>query len=189
MTGQTISHYRILEKLGEGGMGVVWKAEDTKLKRTVALKFVPPDAAGDAELRTRFLQEAQAAATLSHPNVCTVFEIDEECGFLAMEFVEGETAQARARQRPLPLPKALDIAMQAAQGLQAAHDCADWERPAAGDAPGVRDVGDHAGELHVALRQVEVHEEVGRLFRRRVHKVNVQLGVEGAGVYVGRAGQ
>ena len=122
MTGQTVSHYRILEKLGEGGMGVVWKAEDTKLRRTVALKFVPSDAAGDPELCTRFRQEAQAAAALSHPNVCTVYEIDEECGFLAMEFVEGETAQARVRQRPLPLPEALDIAVQAAQGLQAAHE-------------------------------------------------------------------
>ncbi|MCX6636254.1 MAG: protein kinase [Acidobacteria bacterium] len=122
MIGQTISHYRILEKLGEGGMGVVYKAEDTKLNRTVALKFVPPDAAGDPELRTRFLQEARAAAALSHPNVCTVYEIDEECGFLAMEFVEGETVQARVRRRPLPIPEALDIAMQAAQGLQAAHE-------------------------------------------------------------------
>jgi Tol biopolymer transport system component/predicted Ser/Thr protein kinase len=122
MIGQTISHYRILEKLGEGGMGVVYKAQDTKLTRTVALKFVPPDAAGDPELRTRFLQEAQAAAALSHPNVCTVYEIDEECGFLAMEFVEGETIQERVRRRPLPIPEALDIAMQAAQGLQAAHE-------------------------------------------------------------------
>src|SRR4030042_5174459 len=109
MTGQTVSHYRILEKLGEGGMGVVWKAEDTRLNRTVALKFVPREAAGDAELCTRFRQEAQAAAALSHPNVCTVFEIDEECGFLAMEVVEGETAHARARQRPLPLAGGHDI--------------------------------------------------------------------------------
>jgi predicted Ser/Thr protein kinase len=122
MVGEVINHYRILEKLGEGGMGVVYKAQDTKLTRTVALKFVPPDAAGDPELRTRFLQEAQAAAALSHPNVCTVYEIDEERGFLAMEFVDGETIQERVRRRPLPIPEALDIAMQAAQGLQAAHE-------------------------------------------------------------------
>ena len=122
MKGQTISHYGILDKLGQGGMGVVYKAEDTKLKRTVALKFLPPDTLGDPELRTRLLREAQAAAALSHPNVCTVYEIDEDRGFLAMEFVEGETAQARVRRRPLPVPEALDIVMQAAQGLQSAHE-------------------------------------------------------------------
>ena len=103
-------------------MGVVWKAEDGKLGRMVALKFVPSDTARDPELCMRFRQEAQAAAVLSHPNVCTVYEIDEECGFLAMEFVEGETAQARAHRRPLPLAEALDLIMQAAQGLQAAHE-------------------------------------------------------------------
>jgi len=122
MVGQTVSHYHILTKLGEGGMGVVYQAEDTKLKRTVALKFLPESAFDDPETRTRFLQEAQAAAALSHPNVCTVYEMDEERGYLAMEFIEGETVQARVRRRPLPISEALELAMQAAQGLQAAHE-------------------------------------------------------------------
>ncbi len=111
-----------MEKLGEGGMGVVYKAEDEKLKRTVALKFVPRETLGEPEVGARFCQEAQAAAALSHPNLCTIYELDEELGFLAMEFLEGETVQARLQKRPLPLPDALDIAMQAAQGLQAAHE-------------------------------------------------------------------
>jgi serine/threonine protein kinase len=80
MVGKTISHYRILEKVGEGGMGVVYRAEDTKLKRTVALKFLPPEMTGDPHARTRFIQEAQAAAALDHPNICAVFEIGEAEG-------------------------------------------------------------------------------------------------------------
>ncbi|MBK5294540.1 MAG: serine/threonine-protein kinase [Acidobacteriia bacterium] len=122
MTGQTISHYRILSKLGEGGMGVVYKAEDTKLRRAVALKFLSPQVAAEPEFRTRFLKEAQAAAALNHPNICTIFEIDEELGFLAMEFIEGESLTARTKARPLPLDEALDFAAQTAQGLQAAHE-------------------------------------------------------------------
>ncbi|MBK5293008.1 MAG: protein kinase [Acidobacteriia bacterium] len=119
MVGQTISHYRILSKLGEGGMGVVYKAEDTKLRRTVALKFLPPHL---AENRERFLREAQAAAALNHPNICTVFEIDEEHGFLAMEFIDGPSVKEKIAERPLPLDDALDIATQACAGLQAAHE-------------------------------------------------------------------
>ncbi len=119
MTGQTISHYRILEKLGEGAMGAVYKAEDTKLRRTVALKFLLKQ---EPELRERFLREAQAAAALHHPNICTLFEIDEENGFLAMEFVEGPTLKEKIAERPLKLEEALDLAIQIAQGLQAAQE-------------------------------------------------------------------
>jgi serine/threonine-protein kinase len=114
--GQTVSHYRILEKLGEGGMGVVYKAEDTKLRRTVALKFLAPDS------RDRFLREAQAAAALNHPNICTIFEIDEQHGFLAIEFIDGSSLKEKILARPLPLDEALDIARQACAGLQAAHE-------------------------------------------------------------------
>jgi serine/threonine protein kinase/tetratricopeptide (TPR) repeat protein len=123
MIGQTISHYRIVEKLGEGGMGVVYKAEDTKLRRTVALKFPPVDKLASEEERTRFVREAQASAALNHPNICTVYEIGEASGqpFIAMELVEGESLKDKVRTRPLPLEEALDIATQAAKGLQAAH--------------------------------------------------------------------
>lgn len=120
MTGQSISHYRILEKLGEGAMGVVYRAEDTKLRRPVALKFLSA-AEGDDALRDRFLREAQAAAALNHPNICTIFEIDEERGFLAMELVEGPSLKDRIAERPLKLDEALDFASQIAAGLQAAH--------------------------------------------------------------------
>ena len=119
MTGQTISHYRILSKLGEGGMGVVYKAEDTKLRRTVALKFLPTHA---LEHRERFLREAQAAASLNHPNICTIHEIDEEHGFIAMEFIDGPSVKEKIEARPLPVEEAFDIAIQACTGLQAAHE-------------------------------------------------------------------
>ena len=119
MTGQTISHYRVLEKLGEGGMGVVYKAEDTKLRRTVALKFLPPHASEQFE---RFLREAQAAASLNHPNICTIHEIDDEHGFICMEFIAGSSVKDKIAARPLPLEEALDIAIQTCTGLQAAHE-------------------------------------------------------------------
>ena len=122
--GSSISHYRIVAKLGEGGMGVVYKAEDTQLRRTVALKFPRIDKLAGEEEKARFLREAQAAAALNHPNICTVHEIGEADGhnFIAMEFVEGESVRDRVRSRPLPLDEALDITTQAAQGLQAAHE-------------------------------------------------------------------
>ena len=124
MIGQTTSHYRITGKLGEGGMGVVYKAEDSKLRRTVALKFPPVDKLAGEEHKARFVREAQAAAALNHPNICTVHEIDQADGrtFIAMEFVEGQNVTDKVRQRPLPLDEALDIAIQAARGLQTAHE-------------------------------------------------------------------
>ncbi len=123
MTGQTISHYKILEKLGEGGMGVVYKATDTKLERTVALKFLAADRLEDEEHKARFRREARAAAALDHPNICTVYEIDEADGqtFLAMPYLEGSTVRQKVKQRPLKLDEALDIAIQAGEGLRAAH--------------------------------------------------------------------
>ena len=124
MIGKTISHYQILEKLGEGGMGVVYKAEDTKLKRAVALKFLAPHAVGGDEERARFLHEAQAAAALSHPNICMVFEIEEADGqpFIVMEYVEGDSLKEKMASGPLPLVEAIDIAFQVARGLDEAHE-------------------------------------------------------------------
>jgi serine/threonine protein kinase len=124
MIGQTISHYHITEKLGEGGMGVVYRAEDTKLRRTVALKFPPIDKLTGDEDKSRFVREAQAAAALNHPNICTVYEIDESDGymFIAMEFVEGHSVKEMMQARPLPLNESLTIAIQAAEGLHVAHD-------------------------------------------------------------------
>ena len=124
MIDRTISHYHIVEKLGAGGMGVVYKAEDTKLGRTVALKFFAAHLLDDSEARRRFQREAQAAAGLNHPNVCTVHELDDADGetFIAMALVEGESLEARIARGPLPIPEALDICRQVADGLQAGHD-------------------------------------------------------------------
>ena len=124
MIGQTISHYKITEKLGEGGMGVVYKAEDTSLERPVALKFLAPHLVSDEEVRRRFEREAKAAAALNHPNVCTVHEIAEASGrtFIAMAFIEGDSLDQRIEAGPLKLKDALDTAIQTAQGLQAAHE-------------------------------------------------------------------
>jgi len=121
--GTRISHYEIVEKLGEGGMGVVYKAEDTRLDRPVALKFLPNHLLGDQEVRRRFEREAKASAALSHSNVCTVHEIDEADGktFIAMELIEGESLDKKIENGPLKLEEALDIAQQIAKGLEAAH--------------------------------------------------------------------
>jgi serine/threonine-protein kinase len=123
MIGLTVAQYRITGKLGEGGMGVVYRAEDSRLQRTVALKFLSPEMLDDSEAKARFLREAQAAASLDHPNICTVYEIGEAEGraYIAMAFIEGETIKDKVGKRPLPLAAALDIAVQACEGLQAAH--------------------------------------------------------------------
>jgi Tol biopolymer transport system component len=124
VVGSIISHYRIVEKIGEGGMGVVYKAQDTKLDRVVALKFLAPLLLNSDDAKKRFLREAKAAAALHHPNICTVFEIDEAEGttFLAMAYLPGTTLAKRIEQGPLPLNEALDLGRQVAEGLQAAHD-------------------------------------------------------------------
>jgi serine/threonine protein kinase/tetratricopeptide (TPR) repeat protein len=123
MIGKTISHYTILEELGRGGMGVVYLAEDTKLRRSVALKFLTPQALGTEDEKTRFIHEAQAAAALNHPNICTVYEIDEAEGrsFIAMEYVEGRSLKDIIASGPMKLEEAQGIAMQIAGALHAAH--------------------------------------------------------------------
>ncbi len=122
MIGQTISHYKILEKLGEGGMGVVYKAQDTKLDRTVALKFLPPHLSQSEADKARVIQEAKAASAMNHPNICTIHAIDEHEGqmFIAMEFVDGQTL--RRKLGTLSLKQAIDIGIQIADGLAAAHE-------------------------------------------------------------------
>ena len=115
--------YTIIEELGRGGMGVVYKAEDTKLKRTVALKFLPPELIHIPDVKERFMREAQVAAALDHPNICTVFEFDEaeEKTFISMAYIEGQSLKKKIESGPLELEEALGIAEQVAEGLQEAH--------------------------------------------------------------------
>ncbi len=124
MIGKTVSHYKILEKLGEGGMGDVYKAEDTKLDRIVALKFLPVELTRDKDMKTRFIHEAKAASALDHNNICVIHEIDETKEgqiFICMGYYEGETVEEKAKQGPLEIYETLDITIQIAQGLDKAH--------------------------------------------------------------------
>ena len=150
MQGQVVSHYQIAEELGSGGMGTVYKAEDTRLKRAVALKFLASDQLRDEEVKVRFLHEAQAAAALDHPNICGVYEIDHvgEQWFMALPFLDGECLDKRIEQGPLPIPDLLNIGIQVAGALEEAHSKGIVHRDIK---PGNVMVQQKGGRLHCVL--------------------------------------
>ena len=123
-SGQMLSHYRLVEKIGEGGMGVVWKAEDTKLGRAVAVKVLPPEFAEDKQRLARFEREAKLLAALNHPNVAAIYGLEAVDGvhFLVLELVDGQTLAQMTKTGPLPVEESLDVCRQVAEGLEAAHD-------------------------------------------------------------------